>query len=84
MKTFAGLTSVNIVGRTRSRPTSLPPRADWMCSMCRLGEHDSCLGLIKICFCPVCWMDEDAQDDEVGPIEERLLDGNLTSATRLW
>ena len=36
----------------------------WRCCMCNIGEHDSCMGSVKICLCETCWTDED--DDEDG------------------
>jgi hypothetical protein len=53
--------------------------ADWICNMCRINEHDSCAGEIRVCFCPVCWGNE---DDNL--VEDVALDGNLTSTPPLW
>lgn len=63
-----------------------PAHADWMCGSCRIGLHENCLGEIKICFCPVCWLAEDEdEDDGSGPLAQKsLFDSNLTSGIRLW
>src|SRR5207249_12207929 len=62
-----------------AQASCFPPHADWIYSMCRIGEHDSGAGEIKICYCPVCWGNED--DNRV---EDGALDGNLTSGIRSW
>ena len=36
----------------------------WRCSMCNLGEHDSCAGEIKLCLCEVCTCEEGDEDEE--------------------
>src|SRR5882672_5787611 len=83
-----GLQSGSGVRRKAGTPASpgsipgcqtIPPHADWMCSMCRIGEHDGCMGETKVCFCPICWGNED--DNQT---EDRALDGNLTSTPLLW
>jgi hypothetical protein len=31
--------------------------------MCNLGDHDACMGEIKLCLCEVCWTSE--EEDEL-------------------
>jgi hypothetical protein len=35
-----------------------------ICSMCKIGEHDGCAANgIGLCLCPVCWVDDDKNED---------------------
>lgn len=72
-------------GIGRLRASFFPPYADWMCGACRIGLHENCMGEIKVCFCPVCWMQEDEEEDGSGPLAQTsAFDSNLTSGIRLW
>jgi hypothetical protein len=35
-----------------------------ICGSCRVGLHDACMGAVKICMCPECFVDEDSTEDE--------------------
>jgi len=37
---------------------------DVICWPCRHGDHENCAGEQRVCFCPKCWVNDEADETE--------------------